>query len=290
MNRQRSERSRWMGRPVWMLVGLVVLFSGSCGDAPELIPAGFFQMGDAFNEGDSDERPVHTVTVSGFYMDKYEVTNAQYRAYDASHDSRWHEQHSLDDGHQPVVLVSWWDAIKYCNWRSRQERLEACYDKSTGECDFNRNGYRLPTEAEWEYAARGGQEGKRYVWGDGSPPSGAANVADETAKRQWPNWIIFDGYDDGYEVSALVGRFSPNAYGLYNMAGNVSEWCNDWYDGGYYSKSPENNPSGSATSSYRVLRGGSWFLNPFHFRCASRSLYNPEYSSNFVGFRCVRRP
>ena len=208
--------------------------------APEgmaLIPAGFFQMGDPFNEGGGDERPVHTVTVDGFWMDTYEVSNTMYKQYDASHSSY------NNTPEHPVEKVSWWDAIKYCNWRSRQEGLEACYNESTGACDFNKSGYRLPTEAEWEYAARGGLEGKKYPWGD-SISHDDANYSGTGGRDQWSG-------------TSPVASFPPNGYGLYDMAGNVYEWCSDWYDSGYYSKSPENNPTGANTGTYRVLRGGS---------------------------------
>jgi formylglycine-generating enzyme required for sulfatase activity len=261
-------------------------------DAPEgmvWIPGGAFQMGDAFNEGDNDEKPVHTVTVNGFWMGKYEVTNAQYRKFNPGHSSGSYEGHDLN-GRQPVVAVSWWDAIKYCNWRSGQEGLERCYNESTGSCDFSKKGYRLPTEAEWECAARGGLEGKRYVWGDGSPPPGVANVADETAKAQWSGWAIFEDYEDGYAVAAPVGSFSPNAYGLYDMAGNVWEWCNDWYAEDYYSRGVSSNPTGPASGSYRVFRGGSWLNNPDLLRCAGRLRDTPDIAWSGLGFRVARTP
>lgn len=252
-----------------------------------LIPGGCFQMGDAFGEGISNEQPVHRVCVDAFFMDQHEVTNREYRRYDPGHTSEEYDGLSLNGDNQPVVYVSWWDAIKYCNWRSRQEGLEVVYDESTGAADFAKNGYRLPTEAEWEYAARGGLEGKRYVWGDGSPPAGAGNVADETAQRQWSDRSIFEGYDDGYAVTAPVESFAPNGYALYDMAGNVWEWCHDWY--GYYSRSPQNNPSGAETGSLRVLRGGSWALFSFYLRVAYRYGYDPTSHSGYdFGFRCAR--
>ena len=243
------------------------------------IPAGSFQMGDAFNEGGSNEWPVHTVYVDAFYIDISEVTNAQYQAYDSSHNSGSYSGYSLNGDDQPVVRVSWWHAIKYCNWRSRQKGLEECYDEDTGTCDFSKNGYRLPTEAEWEYAARGGLERKRYPWGNEAPvcQDGASNGA------------RFDDNDKCNDIgTAPVGSYSPNGYGLYNMAGNVWEWCSDWYDSGYYSTSPENNPTGAGTGSYRVLRGGAWANNPSNMRCAERRYLNPPYRNNAIGFRCVR--
>lgn len=235
-----------------------------------LAPAGTFQMGDAFSEGDSNELPVHTVTVDAFYMDVVEVTNAMYAAFDPGHSSF----NNTPD--HPVEEVSWWDAIKYCNWRSRGEGLEEVYDESTGEADFSKKGYRLPTEAEWEYAARGGLEGKRYPWGD--------DISHEDA-----NYSGTDGRDQ-WDGTSPVGSFSPNGYGLADMAGNVYEWVNDWYDGNYYSSSPSSNPTGPETGASRVSRGGSWYLYPSYLRCAYRVGYGPTDAGYLFGFRCVRSP
>jgi formylglycine-generating enzyme len=253
-----------------------------------LIPAGCFQMGDAFAEGAENELPVHRVCVDAFYMDQYEVTNAQYRRYKPDHSSGGRGRLDRDGDDQPVVWVNWWDAIRYCNWRSRQEGLQAVYDEQSGEANFSRNGYRLPTEAEWEYAARGGVEGQRYVWGNGPPPPRAANVADETARQVWGWSDIFFGYDDGYAVSAPVGSFMPNGYGLYDMAGNVWEWCHDWYAMDYYSWSPERNPRGPASGEDRLMRGGSWVSYPSNTRIALRYWSTPTYAWYNNGFRCVR--
>ena len=236
------------------------------------IPGGTFQMGS--NDGD-DERPVHTVTVDGFWIDKYEVTNARYRQFDPSHGSRLYEWYSLNGDDQPVAEVSWWDAIKYCTWRSRQEGLEEVYNETTGEADFTKNGYRLPTEAEWEVAARGGLEGKRYPRGD-SISHDQANYSGTGGRDRW-------------KYTAPVGSFSPNGYGLYDMAGNVREWCSDWYDSGYYNRSPSSNPTGPATGSFRVLRGGPWNDLPDDLRCANRRGWHPTDTQwFFIGFRCAR--
>ncbi|MFH1006688.1 MAG: SUMF1/EgtB/PvdO family nonheme iron enzyme [Candidatus Latescibacterota bacterium] len=240
------------------------------------IPAGFFQMGDAFNEGDGDERPVHTVYVDAFYMDVYEVTNAQYCVFlnDQGNQTEggdpWldigssyclitqsGDQFVPESGYEdhPVSEVTWYGARAYAEW----------------------TGGRLPTEAEWEYAARGGLEGKRYPWGD-------------TMGHDDANYYGTGGRDQWNRTSP-TGSFSPNGYGLYDMAGNVWEWCNDWYDGGYYSNSPGSNPTGANTGTYRVLRGGSWFVNALHLRCAYRSSFyysDPLFSVLSIGFRCVR--
>ena len=235
-----------------------------------LIPAGEFQMGDAFSEGGTDERPIHTVYVDTFYIDTHEVTNAQYRRFVQATGHRAPEGCGYVNGEwlagfkpwldanfngddQPVVCVSWEDAKAYCEWA----------------------GKRLPTEAEWEKAARGVLVGKKFPWGDEDPNGTQCNFADRNA-------------DDGYQYTSPVDSFAPNGYGLYDMAGNVWEWCSDWYDPSYYSKSPKENPTGPSSGASRVLRGGSWNLNPYYMRVSFRFPGVPEYSHNFVGFRCAQ--
>ena len=240
----------------------------SDGDLTEmvLIPAGEFQMGS--NDGENSEKPVHTVYLDAFYIDKYEVTNAQYRLFVQdtnygepegcgyingrlqSHFRPWADK-SFNGEHQPVVCVSWADARVYCEWA----------------------GKRLPTEAEWEKAARGGFMGKRYPWGD--------EITHDKA-----NFPGIEGADK-WEGPAPVNSFEPNGYGLYNIAGNVWEWCDDWYDENYYSISPENNPRGPKSGIYRVLRGGSW-SSSFNFllRVSLRNYTNQPLGTYNVGFRC----
>ena len=168
-----------------------------------LIPAGSFEMGDHFGEGSDDELPVHTVTLDGFYMDKTEVTVGRFKAFLADSGYSWGgswdgvDQYSPSDDH-PMIYVNYDDAVAYSEWA----------------------GKRLPTEAEWEYAARGGLEGKRYPWGDEIDSSKAT----------------YDSGNDG--TTKLVGSFEANGYGLYDMAGNVWECCQDWYGADYYSSSP----------------------------------------------------
>ena len=282
---------------ILMMLGLLPIFTVSCGGdaaddidtvtqppaveqppAPEgmvLIPAGEFQMGS--NDGEFDEQPVHTVYVDAFYMDKYEVTNAQYKQFiDAKPewqkdriDSNFHNGDYLyywngndyPDGkaNHPVADVSWYAAMAYAGWAEK----------------------RLPTEAEWEYAARGGLLGKQYPWGDGID-----------ADKANYGWSVAD--------TTAVGKYPRNKYGLYDMAGNVWEWCLDEYNQDFYSISPRENPLSGADSvdwiinnfmnvkTGRVLRGGSWNDHPGLLRVTNRLSYTPTFTNHYYGFRCAR--
>ena len=237
-----------------------------------LVEAGSFQMGST--SGDSDEEPVHRVTIGkAFYISKYEVT---FEAYDAfceatgrskPGDANWGR------GRRPVIYVSWYDAVEYCNWLSRKEGLGPAYTGSGDSirCDFSADGYRLPTEAEWEFAARGGNRNRGFTY-SGSNTAGAAG---------WYN-------NNSYGKSHEVGRKKANELGLYDMSGNVWGWCWDWYDKGYYASSPSTDPHGSPTGSGRVYRGGCWVLNVRYLRAANRSFNTPSYRDSYLGFRLVR--
>ncbi len=234
------------------------------------VPGGCFQMGDTFGDGDSDEKPVHQVCVSDFSIGKYEVTNAQYRRFKPGHSSGDYKGNSLNSDSQPVVNVSWDDAVAYARWLSQQS---------------GRN-YRLPTEAEWEYAARGGTKNRNY-WGNGKDDACSyANVADQTAKRQWSDWKIHN-CNDGYAVAAPVGSFRPNSFGLYDMMGNVWELCSDWFGEKYYGESSKDNPQGPSTGSFRVTRGGSWYDGAGTVRSAIRDRVVPGFRHYGLGFRLV---
>lgn len=226
-------------------------------EAPEgmvLIPAGEFEMGDHFDEGDSDELPVHTVYLDAFYVDVYEVTNAQYQEFmDATGHSepRYWSNSTYNAPDYPVVGVYWHDAVAYAEWA----------------------GKRLPTEAEWEKAARGGLVGNRYPWGD--------DISHDDAN------YYSTGGKDIWNGPSPVGSFAPNGYGLYDMVGDVYEWCADWYDGSYYANSPKQNPRGPDSDEFRVLRGGSWYDTPFSLRVSLRLYLNPTRTLDLFGFRCV---
>ncbi|MBN2271654.1 MAG: formylglycine-generating enzyme family protein [Sedimentisphaerales bacterium] len=202
-----------------------------------------------------------------------------------------------DMSNDPMVEVSWYGAAAYCNWRSQQEGKEQCYNLSTWNCDFAKHGYRLATEAEWEYAARGGLSGRRFPWGDtishsqanyysyweGGHPYYPYDV--NPAQGYHPSW------DDVYPYTSPGGSFAANGYGIYDMAGNVWEWCNDWYDSDYYDSSPTSNPTGPITGSVRVLRGGCWGLDAFYCRVAGRGDAHgggwPGNRYDIIGFRLV---
>lgn len=233
------------------------------------IPGGTFSMGST--TVGSDARPVHTVTVSGFEMGKYEVTQGQYQSVMGTNPSR---DRGVGDNN-PVYYVSWWNAIRFCNALSRRAGLQECYNESTGVCDFSKTGYRLPTEAEWEYACRAGTT-TTYNLG---------NNESDLARTGWYYSNSNTGRDG---MTQPVGKKTPNAWGLYDMHGNVWEWCHDWY--GSYSGESATNPTGAQSGSYRVLRGGSWAYLAHSCRSAFRYGSTPSDTVNFIGFRVVRRP
>ena len=191
-----------------------------------------------------------------------------------------------------MVQVSWYGSAAYCNWRSAQEGYQQLYDPCDPNrpCDFSKNGYRLPTEAEWEYAARGGLSGKRFSWGNTISHSQAnyyANPSGYSYDVSPTTGYHPDSNDGIFPFTTPGGSFSANDYGLYDMAGNLWEWCNDWYVSNYYSASPYENPQGPASGSYRVARGGSWFHEPRYCRSADRLWGEHDYRRYSLGFRIV---
>ncbi|HBJ35636.1 MAG TPA: DNA recombination protein RecF [Planctomycetaceae bacterium] len=281
------------------------------------IPAGEFLMGSgeaaedvaqAFKgqEGPSpsnfeDEHPQHRVRITRpFHMGVHEITVGQFRLFaeetryrtDAekgtefegafgfdsetgelgqSKEYSWRNVGFEQSDEHPVVNVSWTDAVAFCNWLSLKE----------GKL------YRLPTEAEWEYACRAGTA-TRYYHGDGPEGLAAvANVADASAKAKFSDWDWPIAAQDGYAFAAPVGKFKPNAFGLYDMHGNVYEWCADWYGEDYYSQSPEDDPQGPAAGFDRVYRGGSWASSTVSCRSACRRMDEPAGRSFVIGLRVV---
>jgi formylglycine-generating enzyme required for sulfatase activity len=216
------------------------------------IPGGEFGMGQP--DGRDEERPMHRVSVTPFLLCRYQVTNAGYEAFWHAAGrpcTPFHGQPDFADPLQPVVGVSWFDAVAYCDWLSR-------------ECGRR---FRLPTEAEWECAARGGLEQNLYPWGN-QPVFERAGYGARWVRGPEP-----------------VGASAPNGFGLYDMCENVHEWCADWYDPQYYAVSPARNPQGPATGTRRASRGGAWRHHIKISRCAARSSIPPEFCYADYGFR-----
>jgi formylglycine-generating enzyme required for sulfatase activity len=266
-----------------------------------LIPAGEFTMGSTFREDLTDDLPLHTVYVSAFYMDKYEVTKALWGSvyvWALVHGYGFDHAGSGKASNHPVQTVNWYDVVKWCNARSEKEgRIPAYYTSAslttvyrTGLVDVQNAwvkwnaGYRLPTEAEWEKAARGGLSGKRFPWGNTISHSQANYCSNGSSYDVSPTGGYHPNYNDGvYPYTSPVGAFSPNGYGLYDMAGNVWEWCWDWR--GSYSNGSQTDPRGPTSGSYRVNRGGSWNLDARYCRVAYHYGIWPDYEYDFVGVR-----
>ena len=276
-----------------------------------LIPAGSFQMGDQSNPlvGNSNELPVHTVYVSEFYMAKYETTKELWdsvRAWGMSNGHGYDLAAGASKGaNHPLHSISWHDMIKWCNARSEMENLVPCYNVGgvlykTGQnnnvvCDWSANGYRLPTEAEWEKAARGGVPEKNFPWGTDKINHSNANYKGNSAAFSYDTsgYTTYTYHPDytagGYPCTAPVDSFAPNDYGLYNMAGNVWEWCWDWHSS--YGSDSQPNPHGPILGLNRVDRGGGWSWSNANY---CRSSYrdgegpDPESFNNELGFRLAR--
>jgi len=249
---------------------------------PELIdiPGGSFTMGS--DTADPDEAPSHKVKLSPFAIGKYEVTNEEYERFDPSH-RRFRDGYSWR-GREPVIYVSWTDAARYCNWLSRQTGLTPVYDEKTWRADLGANGFRMPTEAEWEYVASGRGEGRRYPWGNDVPVPGLhGNFAGAASLRVDPR--VRSTQALGVMV---VGSYPAGASrdGVMDLAGNVAEWCSDWFQP--YSSDAQTDPCNQTPGNYRSIRGGSWDYYGYSQRCTDREFNNPNYPGYiYLGFRVV---
>ncbi len=257
------------------------------------VAGGTFSMGST--SGEEDEKPVHTVTVSGFSMAKTEVTVGEFRSFvqatgyrttaetsggasiwtgskwEQKADANWKNPYFSQADTQPVVLVSWYDAVEYCNWKSKKDGLIACYtiNGTNVSCNFSASGYRLPTEAEWEWAARGGKSSRGYTYAGSNSEGSVAWYSGNSGKKTQP-----------------VGTKAANELGIYDLSGNVWEWCWDWY--GSYSSGSQADPKGQSTGSGRVLRGGSFWRSADDLRVSGRSFDMPVSRVIYLGFRPVR--
>lgn len=288
-----------------------------------VIPFGPFLMGNSTDDMGTSwliEQPVHWVTISAFYMDRYQVTKAKWDEIASWAETNGYEVYPYDtDGKaadHPAIYASWYESVAWCNARSEKDGLTPCYtvtgtvyreavyytnDLPDVVCDWTANGYRLPTEAEWEKAARGGATGGRFPWASTNINFQSANYISSWQNGQpyWPyDTATTEGYNPAFAAGSQpytspVGSFAPNGYGLYDMAGNLYDWCWDWASDSYYSSSPANDPRGPSTGTTRVTRGGTYIRSAYECRCAYRNRASdmdgtPYSGSNVCGFRCAR--
>lgn len=275
------------------------------------VSGGTYQMGDVLGDKIFEDELLHKVTISDFYISKYEVSFAEYDAFCIATKRPKPDDLGWGRGRHPVISISWFDAIEYCNWFSLKEGLMPCYKITKSAeglgvsknehqnavivtCNWNTNGYRLPTEAEWEYAARAVENpatgevecGSNIRFGNGR------NVLDPTesnfdARSEYRKTFSISG--EYRERTVPIDEFGANALGIKNMSGNVWEFCWDWYGENFYAESNDaRNPRGPASGTQRVLRGGSWYWNPEFCRTSTRSRFDPNLNLNMAGFRLVR--
>jgi formylglycine-generating enzyme required for sulfatase activity len=316
----RLGRGTTMAKLAMISISVLLLFG--CSSSPEkqemvFVEGGSFRMGNEYEGGDEDERPVHGVELDPYFIGRCEVTVGEFREFiestgymttaeqgegasvfignrvEKNPDASWKNPYFDQDDSHPVVCVSWYDAVEYCNWRSRSEGLTPCY-RGSGDsiiCDFTANGYRLPTEAEWEYAARSRGMSVKYAWGDGLPfikgmPAG--NTRDEAAHREWNLDNYWEGYDDGFAYTAPAGFFAPNSLGVHDVSGSVYEWCWDWYGETYYAESPAVNPTGPPTGEMHACRDAGYACSIASECVASRGKGKPTLTFSWGGFRVAR--
>lgn len=280
------------------------------------VPSGEYYMGASDDDLNApyDEKPTHRVSISKpFFIGRFEVRVSDFKNFvdetgyitqvekeggafyfngewTRDNTRSWKNPGFEQEANHPVTCISWFDAIEFANYLSLKHGLKPYYKINGLEIYTNiyADGYRLPTEAEWEYAARGfitpNMKTTKYYWGEEKPEG---NLADETAKKIFPDWTILQGYDDKHVYTAPVGTYKPNSNGLYDMIGNVWEWCEDWFSPEFYKMSSTKDPINSNSTGLKVLRGSSWRIQPQESKASTRGRYNPNYGTNYCGFRLV---
>ncbi len=237
-----------------------------------LVEGGTFKMGNDFT-ANADERPAHQITLNSFYMSKKEINNEQYTAFCLAIGKK----KPMGENDEAVIGIKWSDAVMYCNWLSSLENFDPAYtirrDSGKVRVTLNpdKNGYRLPTEAEWEYAAKGGKKSKHYAYSGSNVPSEIA-------------WFISNASNKRHKT----GLKKPNELGLYDMTGNILEWCYDWYGDEYYKSSEASNPIGPTNGVNRVCRGGNFMCRSEVLRNSKRFSINPDDENGLTGIRLVR--
>ena len=258
-----------------------------------------FFMGDSLKDGFTDELPVHSVEVGSFWIDKFEITFELFDSFCIVTDRAKPADEGWGRDKYPVIHVTWYDAIRFCNWRSEQEGLQLCYSLeqinpandplakpiTVVTCNWAANGYRLPTEAEWEFAARKSNTQSRFANGSMIAAPEELNF-DGSPAMQLPYVKTWIGRRQTVNIGSLP---SAGNSGIYDMSGNVAEWCWDYYSATYYTSSKMMEPCGPSQGKMRCVRGGSWRDSAKGCRVSSRSYLNPLNKSNTCGFRCVRR-
>ncbi len=267
-----------------------------------LVEKGSFIMGDTWGDGDRDEKPMHKVTFTyDFYIGKYETTFDEYDSYCEAIGKSSPDDESWGKGNRPVINVTWWDAIYFCNWLSEKEKLSKAYDENGNLLDKDGNittdpskvvGYRLPTEAEWEYAARGGNksEGFKYAGSDNADKIAfyARNSGEKYIAGYWNlDWDYYTILKNDCKTHA-VGTKPFNELGIYDMSGNVEEWCSDWWDTEYYARGSRTNPYNTSINYGRVVRGGSWTSIETGVRVTKRDYQAPTGALKHLGFRICK--
>ncbi len=232
------------------------------------IPSGSFKMGSY--DGAENEKPMKTVTLSAFSISRTEVTHKQYKTITGNNPSNY-----VGNDNLPVETVSWYDAVKFCNLLSDKAGFDRCYDEKTWECDFSKNGFRLPAEVEWEYACRAGTTTKY-------------NIGDTVKDLDDAAWYGNITAGNSHNIPHPVAMRKPNDWGLNDMHGSLWEWCNDSYSENYSEKIPDSSSPDPHNTPTRVIRGGSWISNPEFCRSATRDFYTPDLSYLDIGFRVVR--